>query len=80
MEGKLDDLFLMFEAKGFLPIEIPGLVKDVLTIANKDEDTTINAVDQELEDLGWGIGVLDAQTYHLITHLKAHNEFPKIER
>ena len=80
MENSLEDLFMKFEAKGFLPIEIPDLVKDALTIASTGENTTISAVDQELEDLGWGIGVLDAQTYHLITHLNAHDEFPKIER
>ena len=75
MENKLDDLFMMFEAKGFLPIEIPYLVKDALTIASEDKNITLSAADQELEDLGWGIGVLDASIYHLITLLKTHNIF-----
>ena len=54
MENKLDDLFMMFEAKGFLPIEIPDFVKDAQNIVSKGEDTTISAVDQELEDFRWG--------------------------
>ncbi len=29
MENRLDDLFLRFQTKGFMPIEIPGLIKDV---------------------------------------------------
>lgn len=35
MENKLDDLFMMFEAKGFLPIEIPDLVKDAIEVAKR---------------------------------------------
>ena len=80
MKDSKDDLFMKFEAKGFLPIEIPGLVKDTIEIANKREGTSISAVEQELEELGWGIGILDIYTYHLITLLKTRGEIPNIER
>ena len=32
MEIRLNDLFLRFKTKGFMPVEIPGLVKDVFNI------------------------------------------------
>ena len=69
MENKLDDLFLKFRAKGFFPIEIQDLVKDALNIAGNSDHPAISAIDQELEDLGWGIGVMDNVTYELIITL-----------
>ena len=41
MENRLDDLFLRFQTKGFMPIEIPGLIKDVLNISGNGEYYTI---------------------------------------
>ena len=32
MENRLDDLFLRFQTKGFMPVEIPGFIKDVFNI------------------------------------------------
>ncbi len=69
MENRLDDLFLRFQTKGFMPIEIPGLIKDVFNIIDNGEYCTINAVNQEMEDLGWGIEIMDNITYELVTSL-----------
>jgi len=66
MENRLDDLFLRFETKGFMPIEIPGLIKDVLNISGNGEYYTLTAVNQEMEDLGWGIEIVDDVTYELV--------------
>ena len=66
MENRLDDLFLRFETKGFMPIEIPGLIKDVLNISGNGEYYTLNAVNQEMEALGWGIEIVDDVTYELV--------------
>ncbi|MDH3356370.1 MAG: hypothetical protein OET81_04325 [Desulfobacteraceae bacterium] len=69
MENRLDDLFLRFQTKGFMPIEIPGLIKDVFNIIDNGEYCTITAVNQEMEDLGWGIEIMDNITYELVTSL-----------
>lgn len=69
MEKRVDDLFLMFQAKGFLPIEIPGLMKDVFNIFNNPICLNISDMNQELEDLGWGIEILDNVAYELVNSL-----------
>jgi hypothetical protein len=66
MGDRLNDLFLRFQIKGFMPIEIPELVKDVVDILDTRELCTISTIDQELEELGWGINIMDSSTYELI--------------
>jgi len=69
MGDRLNDLILRFQTKGFMPIEIPELVKDVLDIMDHREPCTMATIDQELEELGWGINIMDNSTYELITSL-----------
>jgi hypothetical protein len=69
MENRLDDLFLRFQTKGFMSIEIPGLIQDVFNIIGKGRHCTITDANQELEDLGWGIEIMDNVTYQLISSL-----------
>ena len=69
MESRLNDLFLRFQTKGFLSIEIPGLIQDVFNIIGKGRYCIITDTNQELEDLGWGIEVMDYVTYELINSL-----------
>jgi len=69
METRLGDLFLRFQTKGFIPIEIPGLMKDVFDVFNNPIYSTITDVNQELEDLGWGIEIMDDTTYELINSI-----------
>jgi len=73
MGDRLDDLFLRFQIKGFMPIEIPGLVKDVIEIMGNRRNCTITTIEQELEDLGWGLGIMDYGTYELITSVVEGN-------
>jgi hypothetical protein len=73
MEDGLHDLFLRFQIKGFMPIEIRELVKDVLYIMENQERCTITTIDQELEELGWGINIMDNTTFELITSLVEGN-------
>jgi len=73
MGDRLNDLFLRFQIKGFMSIEIPELVKDVLDIMDNRELSTITAIDQELEELGWGLNIMDNTTYELITSLVEGN-------
>ena len=71
--NELEALFLRLKAKGFMRIEIPWLIKDLFYITGRGEHCTMPAIDQELEEMGWGIGVLDTVTYKLITSLAANN-------
>ena len=73
MDLRLDDLLERFKTKGFIAIELPGLVKDVLNIFSTGVYSTITSIDQELEDLGWGIGIMDKMTHDLITSLLKDN-------
>ena len=69
MENGLNDFSLRFQTKGFMPIEISGLVKDIFYILDKDLYRTRTEVNQELEDLGWGIGIMDNDSYELMNSL-----------
>ncbi len=69
MENRLNDLSLRFQTKGFMPIEISGLVKDIFYILDKGIYRTRAEVNQELEDLGWGIGIMDNDSYGLMNSL-----------
>jgi hypothetical protein len=69
MENRLSDIFLSFQTKGFMPIEIPGLIQDVYNIIGKGRYSNITDVNQELEDLGWGLEIMDNVTYDLINSL-----------
>ncbi|MBW1751667.1 MAG: hypothetical protein JRJ46_00875, partial [Deltaproteobacteria bacterium] len=73
MEIRSDDLFQRFKTKGFMPIEIPGLVKAAINIIGSSGYSTITAINQELEDLGWGIGIMDNVTHELIISLLEDN-------
>ena len=69
MENRLENLFFRFQTKGFMSIEIPGLIQDTFNIIGKDRYCTITDANQELEDLGWGIEIMDNVTYELINSL-----------
>lgn len=69
MDNRLDDLSLRFQTKGFIPIEIPGLMKDIFNIFSNPVYSTITDINQELEDLGWGIEIMDDATYQLINSI-----------
>jgi hypothetical protein len=69
MENKLNDIALRFQTKGFIPIEITGLIKDVFIILHKGKYRTRTEINQELEDLGWGIDIMDNVTYELMNSL-----------
>ena len=69
MGNRLDDLFLSFQTKGFMSIEIPGLIQDLFNMLDKNRYCTISNVNQELENLGWGLGIMDNVTYDLIDSL-----------
>ena len=59
MENSIHNLSLRFRTKGFIPIEIPGLIKDVFSIFGTGRHFTLREVNQELEELGWGLDIMD---------------------
>ena len=80
METRLNDLFLRLSNKGFLSVEIPDLIKDFYYLIENGRYSTMNSIDQELEELGWGIGVMDNVTFGLITSLVENTGFSDVER
>ena len=52
-----------------MPIEISGLIQDIFNMLGKGRYCNITNVNRELEDLGWGIGIMDNVTYELINSL-----------
>jgi hypothetical protein len=68
-ENNLNDLFIKLKEKGFMRVEIPWLIKDLFNIFGNSEHRTITAVDQELEELGWGISIMDNAMYELASSL-----------
>ena len=80
MEIRLNDLFQGFKTKGFMAIEIPGLVKDVLNIVGTSGYCEITTINRKLEDLGLGIGIMDNVTHELITSLLEDNSSTDVER
>ena len=79
MQSRLNNLFVRFKTKGFLSVEIPDLVKDTLQLVGSEKGFSITDVNQELEELGWGIGVMDHETYGLIAALIEKNSLPDVE-
>jgi len=69
MENRLSALYLRFQTKGFMHIEIPILIKDIFNSLGNGRPCTIAAVNQEIEDLGWGINIMDDVTYELANSL-----------
>ncbi|MFC1489332.1 hypothetical protein ACFL6B_05755, partial [Thermodesulfobacteriota bacterium] len=58
---------------------IPDLVRDALNLIGSEKCFSINDVNHELEELGWGIGIMDRETYGLITALIERNYPPDVE-
>jgi hypothetical protein len=46
--------------KGFTHIEIPDLLNDLIYLIKENKNYTTSDINQELENLGWGIQIIDA--------------------
>ena len=80
MEKIFDNLTMRLGDKGFLPIEISRLIKDVLNIINLKAHNAIIDVNKELEQLGWGIQIMDHYTYELIIFLLENRGFYEFDK
>lgn len=66
VNGNLVDRFLHY---GFLPVEVPALIDDLAEIVGNGGNTRARA-NGALEQLGWGLDVLDDSTYELAALLR----------
>ena len=60
--------------KGFIPLEIPELLNDLINLFRQDEICTTNYINQELENLGWGIQIIDEALFKEIRCLFANSK------
>ena len=69
MERTSQHLSLWFEHKGFLREEIPDFITDVIQLMNRAGGTSLPLLNEELEELGWGIRILDEIAYSQLRFL-----------
>ncbi len=60
------ELALLLANKGFMPIEVDGLIMDIRRYLRNAGLCSRTKVNRELEELGWGIGAVDLMTYKVI--------------
>ena len=69
MKEAIEKLSNCLEEKRFMPIECEDMIKDIIDFIHNEKYLSIIALNQELEALGWGIGVLDDNLYALTISL-----------
>ena len=79
MRNRLKTLFARFKTKGVLSIEIPDLAKDTLNLIGSEKCFSTDDVKYELKELGWEIGIMDHETYGLISTMLERNRPPGVE-
>ena len=72
MEEIVDVLLQKLSQKGLTPVEVPRLVKDVLSIVGEGGELTTHTINQRLESLGWDKKIVDLFTFELIIALLDH--------
>jgi hypothetical protein len=55
--------------KGITPVEIPYLLDDLILLFGQGNICTTNFINDELENLGWGVQVLDESLFQEIASL-----------
>ena len=55
--------------KGFTPAELPDLLNDLTLLIKQSKRCTTNNINQELENLGWGVDLLDEYLFKEIESL-----------
>jgi hypothetical protein len=80
MKNIREDLHLRLQSKGFTPNEIHGIIDEVLKFLGNGKHRTRSALNRELEDLGWGIEIIDPATYKLTNTIKSLDRLIGFER
>jgi hypothetical protein len=58
------NLSIWFKNRGLLQEELPDFIKDVIQLIDEEENRSLNIINQKLEELGWGIQILDETAYN----------------
>jgi hypothetical protein len=58
-----------FLKKGLTPVELPDLLNDLTLLFKQSKGCTTNNINQELENLGWGVDLLDEYLFKEIESL-----------
>ena len=58
-----------FLKKGLTPVELPDLLNDLTLLFKQSKRCTRNNINQELENLGWGVDLLDGYLFKEIVSL-----------
>jgi acyl CoA:acetate/3-ketoacid CoA transferase alpha subunit len=62
--------------RGFSTEEIPALINDLISLLRRTKNRTSAYFNQELENLGWGVQILDESLFQMIvSHLVSSDEF-----
>jgi len=69
MSSVAESLFSRLSARGVPPNHVPGLIRDVCSIAEDGGLLTSYLVNRGLERLGWGKETLDEATFQLIVSI-----------
>ena len=77
MDALISTLRQEFDRKGLYSELLPGLLKDIEVFFGNHNHHSLHRLNLELEDLGWGIGVIDQQIYERI--LKIYNAHHRCE-
>ena len=79
--GELIDLLVFrLSDKGVDSTHVPRVIKDVLNIVKDGEDFTVSSVNNRLESLGWGEGIVDEFVFELILSLLENQGDYQVER
>jgi hypothetical protein len=70
MKALVSTLTEEFHRKGLYPGLLPKFLRDIDVLINDNTEISRNRLNHELEDLGWGISVINHKIYERI--LKAH--------
>lgn len=69
MAGLMSTLMHEFHRKGIHPGQIQGLLKDIEIFFHNNGYRSRQWLNLELESLGWGIKIIDRETYERILEL-----------
>jgi hypothetical protein len=75
MTKKINKLWLWFEKKGLSGEEIPLFINDAIRIIDKNGHGSLRSLNKELEDLGWGIQIMDETAYKQLRYFYRHNNY-----
>jgi hypothetical protein len=75
MTRKLNSLYRWLKEKGLPGEEIPYFIDDVIQFFDKQGYLSLNSLNEELEDLGWGVQLIDETAYKQMMYFHRHENY-----